>query len=372
VDQRAGQDADLVPPGRVSNDARFTPALLALIACQVGLHACTQGMRMAAPLQTLRSGHGALLVGVLMALFALFPALFAIRAGRMADRHGYHLPVRIAGGLSLAGSLAAALSGHYAVLCVAAALCGTGSGFGMIAIQRTASRMAADATERMRIFSWVALAPAVAGLFGPMLAGALIDAAGFRAAFAALTLLPAATLVIAQAVPRETGLASSAAAAPHPPAWDLVRSSSFVRLLFLNWLASTSWDVFGFVLPILGHERGFSASAIGSVLAGYALASMGVRLLIPFLAHRLSRHHMMVGALALTGLVFVVLPFLRDAWSMVVCAGMLGIALGTIQPAILSSVHDVAPPHRTGEAMAVRSMTVHLSMATMPLVFGAV
>ena len=76
--------------------------------------------------------------------------------------------------------------------------------------------------------------------------------------------------------------------------------------------------------------------------------------------------------LALTGLVFVVLPFLRDAWSMVVCAGMLGIALGTIQPAILSSVHDVAPPHRTGEAMAVRSMTVHLSMATMPLVFGAV
>jgi len=95
-----------------------------------------------ARLQALQQGHGAWVVGVVMALFALFPAMLAIPAGRMADRHGYHRPVRIAAGLSLAGALGAAASGHLAALCAAAALCGAGSGFGMIAIQRTAGRMA--------------------------------------------------------------------------------------------------------------------------------------------------------------------------------------------------------------------------------------
>lgn len=350
----------------------FSAALLALIACQVGLHACTQGVRMAAPLQALRQGHGEWAVGVLMMLFALFPALLAIPAGRLADRHGYHWPVRIAAALSIMGTLAATATGHYLVVCLAAALCGAGSGFGMIAIQRTASRMATDATQRMRVFSWVALAPAVAGLLGPMLAGALIDAAGFRAAFGALALLPAATMLIAQVVPRETGRTASRADTRRGPAWELLHSPSLRRLLFINWLVSTSWDVFGFALPILGHERGLSASAIGSVLAGYAMASMSVRLLIPLLAHRLSQRLMLGGALLLTALVFAVFPLLHNAWAMAVCAGALGIALGTIQPAILSTLHDVAPPDRHGEALAFRSMTVHVSMATMPLVFGAV
>ena len=59
------------------------------------------------------------------------------------------------------------------------------------------------------------------------------------------------------------------------------------RLLLVNWLLSASWDVHTFVVPILGHERGFSASAIGAILGVFALAVAVVRLLIPLLAHRL-------------------------------------------------------------------------------------
>ena len=348
--------------------------LLALIACQVGLHACTQGVRMAAPLQALHDGRGAWAVGVLMAFFALLPALLALHAGRMADRHGYHRPVRVAATLSLVGAGAAALSGDYVVMCLAAAFCGAGSGFGMIAIQRTAGRLARDRIERMRIFSWVALAPAIAGLVGPLLAGELIDHLGFRAAFGALALLPAAALLIAQAVPRETGLVVGAAldAQRARPAWELLRAAPFRQLLLVNWLVSASWDVFGFALPILGHQRGLSASTLGAVMFSYAAASMGVRVLIPLVAHRLSRNAMMVVALAATAGVFAAFPMLHGVMPMCACAAVLGLALGAVQPAILASVHDASPPDRHGEALALRSLTVHVSMAAMPLLFGAV
>src|SRR5258706_13274474 len=134
------QDDGVAASGRAESAGSLSTALVALIACQVGLHGCVQGVRMAAPLQALQQGHGAWVVGVVMALFALFPAMLAIPAGRMADRYGYHRPVRIAAGLSLAGALGAAASGHLAALCAAAALCGAGSGVGRNSIHWPADR----------------------------------------------------------------------------------------------------------------------------------------------------------------------------------------------------------------------------------------
>ncbi|MCS0587906.1 MFS transporter [Massilia norwichensis] len=347
-------------------------ALGAMVACQVGLHACVQGVRLAAPLNVLRLGCSAWSVGLVMTMFALFPALLALPAGRLADRRGYHLPVRIAAVCSLGGTLLAGAQQNLFTLCAAAALCGAGSGFGMIAIQRSASRLARSDSERLQVFSWIALAPALAGLFGPMLAGLLIDHAGFSAAFLALALLPAATLLAAQAVPREAPRPVPEPGGRKSSAWDLLRLPSLRRLLFISWVVSLSWDVHGFALPLLGVERGLNASALGLVLAAYAAASMTVRLLMPLVVGRLSRRALLCGALVLTCAVFAAYPLFLSAWAMAACAAILGIGLGLVQPAILATLHEVTPPERQGEGLALRSMALHASMAVMPLLFGAI
>ena len=88
----------------------LTRALLALIISQIGLHSCMAGVRMAAPLQALRQGHAEWAVGVLLGLFAAAPIVLALHAGRLADRHGYHRPMRMAVGLTVLGGLVAVLS----------------------------------------------------------------------------------------------------------------------------------------------------------------------------------------------------------------------------------------------------------------------
>lgn len=353
----------------MSSSTRRT--VTALVVCQVGLHGCLNGVRIAAPLELIRQGHTAVALGLLMALFAVFPVMLAMPAGRLADRRGYHRPVYVGLGLCLVGALVGASSGHYLVLCAAAALVGAGSSIGMIALQRTAGRLASNATDRLRIFSWIALAPSLANLAGPMLAGVLIDLAGFRWAYAALALLPLMTLVVSRLVPRQATQHPVAPGGAHQaPAWDLLREPDFRRVLFVNWLITASWDAHAFALPILGHARGLSASAIAGVLAAYAVASAVVRGAIPFLAHRISQRWLMSGALLLTAGMFAVYPLMHTALAMALCAGTLGLGLGSVQPAMMATLHHITPSTRHGEALGLRSMLVHGSTLVMPLTFG--
>lgn len=355
--------------------ASFSRPVLALILGQIGLHACMAGVRVAAPLLALHTGHEPWAVGVLLGLFAAAPVLTSLQAGRLADRHGYHRPVGLAVALTVVGGVLAVLSTwagawQFALLCVAAPLCGVGTNFGLIAVQRTAGKLAqGDRAALTRIFSWMGLAPALSNVIGPVVAGFMIDLTGFRGAFVALLLLPLVSLWGARQVPRET--VAPAAAVRRRPAWELFTLPGMGRLLLVNFLMSASWDLHSFVVPILGHERGFSASAIGLILGAFAAAVAGVRFVIPFLSHRLRESQVLVGAMVLTTLVFAVYPLVHHAWLMGVCATVLGLALGSVNPMIMTTLHHLTPAERHGEAIALRSMTINSASAVMPLLFGA-
>jgi MFS family permease len=349
--------------------------LLALILGQVCLHSCMAGVRVAAPLLALKAGHEPWAIGLLLGLFAAAPVLLSLRAGRLADKHGYHRPLRIAVALTCFGGLLAVISAwlttwQFPLLCIAAPLCGVGTNLGLITIQRTASRLAAgDRNEVTRIFSWLGLAPAISNVIGPMVTGFMIDLAGFRSAFVVLTLMPLAALWCARQVPVEVR-AAAAGASPKKRVWDLLDAPGMRRLLLVGWLTSSSWDLHSFLVPILGHERGFSASAIGLILAGFSACVAAVRVFIPFLSHRLRQSQVVAGSMVITALVFTAYPWVSSAWLMALCAGVLGMALGAVNPMIMTALHDLTPEGRHGEAIALRSMSVNSSSAVMPFVFG--
>lgn len=364
---------DPAPAASEPTGPTLGPLLWALIVSQLGLHSAMAGLRMAAPLLALRAGWSALSVGVLMALFAVAPVLLALRAGRMADRHGFHKPVKLAVAFTLLGVAVAVaatwLAGawQFGALCVAATLSGAGTNLGLIAIQRTAGQAAMDGVQRMRVFSWLGMAPSMSNVVGPVVAGFAIDAAGFRAAFAVLLLLPLISLVAVRHVPWT-------APVPRPPAghtaWDLLQRPGMKRLLGVNLLLSACWDVHTFAVPVLGHEYDFSASTIGLVLGSFTLAVTGVRLLIPLVAHRMREVVVLRSAMVGTGLVFAAYPFASSPWAMGLLATCLGVTLGSVQPMIMSGLHHLTPRERHGEAIALRSIVINLSSSLLPLVFG--
>jgi len=330
---------------------------------------------MAVPLQILSSGHTQAAVGPAIALFAVAPIALALPAGRLADRHGYHRPVRLAIMASCAGGLSAVLSSlcpamQYPWLCLAGLLSGAGCNIGLTAIQCSASRGARDVTELKRVFSWLGIAPSVSNFLGPAIAGLLIDHVGSHAAFVTLAVLPLLTLWFARWVPREAP-SPQRSEEEHRPAWDLLSTPMLRRLLVVSWLMSASWDLHSFVVPLLGHQRGFSASAIALVLSVFALAVTGVRLAMPVLAHRLGEAQTLRFAMIVAASAFVVYPLATSAWTMSACAACLGMVLGCSQPMIMTALHQITPSARHGEAIALRSIASNCSSALLPLVSGA-
>ena len=366
------------PAGAAQPSPPMTANLLPLLIIgQVALHAAMAGQRLASPLQALAQGHSAWVVGILLALFAAAPVLTAMGAGRLSDRHGYHRLQRVAVVCTLLGvgcaELASWLSATPQLLMLGVGACfsGTGANAGLIAIQRTAGQMARTSTERMRVFSWLGMAPALANALGSVSAGLLIDHAGFAGAYAVMLLLPLLSLASARRVPASPArplIAGGRSAA----AWGLLAAPGLRRLLFVSWLLSASWDVHNFAVPVLGHARGYSATTIGLVLGIFTAAVTVVRLLIPLLAHRLDEVQVLRGAMLLAGAAFALYPFAGTPWLMAGCATLLGLALGAVQPMIMSSLHQLTPEHRHGEAIALRSVVMNFSSSLMPVAFGLV
>lgn len=356
------------PPG-------FGRLLLMLIVSQIGLHGAMAGLRMAAPLDALRGGASPLSVGVLLALFAAAPVVLAMATGRMADRLGFHRPMRLAAGLAASGLLLALAStlvsgaARGMLMAVAAVAAGAGANIGLIVVQRTGGATARDPVERMRVFSWLGVAPSFSNVIGPVAAGLLIDHGGFGVAYAALLVLPMASLLAARAVP--SGAAPPVRIGAEPRALDLLALPGMKRLLFVNWLLSMCWDVHAFAVPILGFQNGFSATTIGLVLGCFTLSVTGVRVLIPMLAHRLRESTVMQSAMLGTAVIFAAYPFATNPWLMGVCAVLLGVTLGCVQPMMMSVLHHLTPDDRHGQALAFRSMTINAASTVMPLVFGA-
>ena len=332
---------------------------------------------MAAPLLALQQGYSPAAVGVLLAMFALTQVFLALPAGRFADRHGLKRPVRFSVLAACSGAGLALAFPVFPVLCLSALLTGGATGAAVIALQRHVGRAASGATHLRQVFSWLSIGPAVSNFVGPFSAGLLIDHAGpvagslwgYRAAFLLLALLPLASCYLVQRT-YELPPVPTPSGAERPKAWDLLREPKFRRLMLVNWFLSSCWDVHTFVVPVLGFERGISASVIGSILGAFALAAAAIRLVMPLLAAHLREWKVLVVAMLTTAVLFGAYPFMPSALAMGLCSILLGFALGTVQPMIMSMLHQITPEARHGEALGLRLMAINASSVLMPVLFG--
>jgi MFS family permease len=329
-----------------------------------------RGSKVAVSLYALELGAGALAVGVLAALFAAFPLLLAVHAGRVSDRIGVRYPMVLgAATMSLALAIPALAPGLHALF-LCPALLGLGHIFFHVSVHNLVGALGTEA-ERTRNFATFSLGSSVAAFIGPTLAGFGIELAGYRTALltlAAFPLVPAVTIFLFR------NLVPAGSEQEKEPrakrALDLLAIPALRRTLILSGVALTGIELFAFYLPIYGRSIGLAPSAIGMILSCYAVAGFIVRTLLHRLARRFGEVGVLTASLLVAALAYAALPVLADGLLLALAAFLLGLALGSAQPLTITLTYSHAPKGRSGEALGLRIMANKVTQIGVPIAFG--
>lgn len=341
-----------------------------------------KGSTVVLSLFALELGAGAATIGVLVGLYAVFPALLSVTAGRLVDRRGYRVP--LAGGAVgfMVGLLVAWAAPTLTGLVCSAILLGLSNVFFTVAMQSLVNRVGGDAA-RARNVSNFALAISIAQFAGPVLAGFAIDAVGHRHTYLLLAALPLGTLALLvwrrrHLPPAASRLSAGEALAPKPgsggvrPGVLAMLSLPALRPVFAtSAVAVAAFDLYSFFMPIYGHSIGLSATGIGLVLGTFAAAAFVVRAMMPRLVRAMGERRLLARSLWVAGAAYLVFPLITDPVLLAAVSAMLGFALGCGQPLTMMMCYDRAPPGRTGEALGVRFTIVNLTHLAIPVAFGA-
>jgi MFS family permease len=344
-------------------------AIHLLVALTVLTHLGFAGSRLAVPLLAVDQGASAFLVGTIVALYALFPTVLALPAGRMADRVGFRMPLLFGTGAILAALLVPFAWPTLTALYFSACVLGLGFMAFQLATQTLAGAIAGPA-ERTRNFSLLSLAFALGNFGGPLVAGALIDMVGHAYTFLALALpLVPATLL---AVTSRRWLADVRVKAESASggALDLLRIAPLRNTLIAGGIVATAWDVYQFVMPIYGSAIGLSATAIGVVMSAFGISIILVRIVLPPIVRHTGEAQMLTYAMFIACAAFVLFPFFENPWPLAAASFLLGIGCGCGQPLSMSLIYNAAPRGRIGEATGLRLTVNQVTHLIVPLLFG--
>ncbi len=335
-------------------------------------HVAFGGSRVVISLFALESGATQMQVGILMALYALCPMLFAIAIGRLADRVGARLPMLLgSAGLGI-GLLLAVAWPTMGMLYVVALLLGASFHFFFVTVTGVAGGIGGT-QHRSRNYALVSLGFSGAGFIGPLVAGFSIDYLGHLQAFmilAACTVIPILMLWLkADFLPGSTKTATDA---PSGGALELWRAPQLRNTFIASGFISAGWDLFNFYLPVYGHGIGLSASAIGIILGAFALATFVIRAALPLLLRRISEAQILIYAIFVAAGAFTLFPLFDSPVALCMVAFLLGLGVGCGQPMSMSLIYSLAPKGRASEAAGVRVTVNNITHMVIPLLFGSV
>ena len=332
-----------------------------------------RGSKVLVSLFAIELGATQFYIGILVALYSLFPMLLALYAGKLSDRLGVRYPM-IVGSIGLALGLSVPyLFPALITLYVSAALVGASHVFYNVSVQNLVGTLSGT-DDRTRNFTNYGLIMAVGGFIGPLTAGFSIDHFGYAASYLVLAagpLIPVVILLFARKLDRVRPKHSADEEhAVH--AKRLLSNAPLRRTLITGAAILTGIDLFQFYMPIYGNAIGLSASTIGVVLSTFAAASFVVRLVMPALVRRWNAETVLTWSLYAGCVAYLLFPWFKSAVLLAAMAFALGLGLGCGQPLTLSLIYSRAPQGRSGEALGLRVTINNFMHIVVPLLFGTI
>ena len=307
-------------------------------------------------------------VGMLVALYYVCPLFLSWPAGTWGDRYGPRGPL-IFSAVCGAGGLAVPYFVHsLPALYIAGTLSGMSFAFFLVIVQNLVGILSAP-EKRAESFSNFSLVGATSNFIGPLVAGLSIDHLNFPIACVVAGAFALATgamiLIWGRALP-----GGNRRIAPRAPIGDTLADPAVLRILAIGALVQLGTDLFQFYIPVYGVGIGLSASAIGALLATFAVASFIVRFALPRLVRRLGEDKLLAYSFYLAAGGFALVPLFQNGVMLGLVSFIFGLGTGCGQPIATMLMFSRAADGRSGEALGLRLTVNNFVRVLAPALFG--
>lgn len=357
------------------NLSRNQIQVLSLISVSMLAHITMGGGRVAASLYMLRHGGSEAMAGVAYSGYCLLPAVLSLLMGKWIDRAGTRRVMRASQMIMVAGLMLPALWQSTFSVLTSALVCGFGFASYMLAANVAVSMMPVQHDgERVGMLGWLAMGNSVAAVGGPTLTGFMIDHGGFGAAYALMAGIVMVSLGVSFLVdvPGASGRQKKTDGHEGSIVKLVFGNPRILRIYLLAMCSSMLYDGFSFMMPVLGNERGFTATAIGMIMSAFAIGTFAVRIILPWMSRRMTEWRTLTLTFGVASSAFLMLPLASEGWMLAALGFVFGLSMGAGGPNIMSLVYRAMPPDKAGEGAGLRSMMGNSVGLTAPSLYGAV
>jgi len=310
-------------------------------------------------------------LGVIAAVFAIFPILIAVRIGRIIDRGHDARTAWTGSAIFLVSAVGFALWSTPAGLLLFSMVMGIGH-IMLMASQQMLCVRAAGARSLESVFGNFMVANSIGQGLGPYVVGWVGGSAALPptqqlfvvgAVGAALAL--AAALLLRPSRER----AAAGAGSELVPVRDILHIPGLVPVIIAGVVLVSSSDAVVVYIPLLGAERRIDVHDIGLLLTVRAGASMLARLFYARMVAAMGRWPLIIASTFVCGLSFAAIAAPLPLWAMHAAIAMMGFSFGLATTLSITIVVDLTTVGARGTTNSLRIMSNRIGQFVMP--FGA-
>ena len=357
---------------------RLLPWAKPLLLCSTLTQATIYVLRPMITYRALELDANAAQVGLIAAVYALFPILLALQFGRLVGKLGE-------GKFIIAGTFTMILTSVFLVfahslllLAIATAL----SGIAHLACMIGGQTMVALRTPREnydRYFGYYTFSASVGHLAGPLLAALVAGSDGVLPKSTSNAFVLGALLSIAALVPviswrreKPSVVGKTHEDGTYSMAIKVVRKPGILAAIYISLAISAVADVLVVFLPLYGSENNFSPYAVGFILALRAGTTMLSRLFLGRLSERFTTYQLLLWSTLISVLACTAMAFAKTPLSLAAVVFVAGFSLGIGQPLTMSLVSQKTQADERAIAVSARLMGNRIGQFMVPAAAGVI
>ena len=320
---------------------------------------------------------GATAIGLIGALYALFPVLLALKFGSWVGKFGEGKFIVIGTSALILSSTALIFSRDLITLAVSTAFAGLAH-LGLMVGGQTMVALRAPKSDYNRLFGYYTFSASLGQMIGPLTAGFVAGSLAnglpahsnnafiFAILLSSIALLPTFTW-------RNSG-ASVLSTNDQSNTWSAAKSmlsrKEISIAIFISLAISTTGDLLVIFLPLLGTEKGIDPAIIGAILSLRAFGSMISRFSLGLVSKRINDRKLLLLTTTIAAISLALVVFSNNPFMLAGLVFVSGLMLGFGQPLTMAIVSHRTNPDERALAISARLTGNRLGQFILPMISG--